>query len=185
MNNLSFPFSQRIILQNERCVLKPFTEEDVTLNYVDWLNDPESNCFLESRFIIHTPDKVLSEVRHWIANKNIFFYTIRCPNSNIHIGNIKLGPINHFHKTADIGYLIGDKSFRGKGIATAALSLLTQYAFSLGVVKVTAGAYELNISSIKVMQRAGFSLECFHPSHVIFEDKRIGCVIYSKFSEKT
>ena len=185
MPNLRHTLCERIILKNELCVLKPFTEEDVTQTYVDWLNDPETNRFLESRFIFHTVDEVLQDVGRWMANTNILFYSIRCLDSNRHIGNIKLGPINPFHKTADIGYLIGDKSFRGKGIASAALSSLTQYAFSLGVIKVIAGAYEVNFASIGVMQRAGFSFECFHPSQVIFEGARIGSVVYSKILEKS
>jgi RimJ/RimL family protein N-acetyltransferase len=37
--------------------------------------------------------------------------------------------INHYHKYADIGFLVGEKSYWGRGIAAEAISLATTYAF--------------------------------------------------------
>jgi RimJ/RimL family protein N-acetyltransferase len=172
----------KIILQNDVCVLVPFSDKDVTQDYVDWLNNPNINRYLESRFSLHTINSVLLDVNTWISCPYTFFYTIRCPNSNKHVGNIKLGPINPHHMTCNVAYLMGDMRFVGKGFATNALLLLTEYVFSVGVRKVTAGAYELNKASLRVMQKAGFSFECFHPSHVIFEGRIIGSFELSKIS---
>jgi RimJ/RimL family protein N-acetyltransferase len=172
----------KIILRNEVCVLEPFGHKDVTQDYVDWLNNPNINRYLESRFSLHTINSVLIDVNPWISCPYTFFYTIRCPNSNKHVGNVKLGPINPHHRTCNAGYLMGDMGFIGKGFATNALLLLTEYVFSVGVRKVTAGAYELNKASLRVMQKAGFSFECFHPSQVVFEGRIIGSFEFAKIS---
>ena len=47
-----------------------------------------------------------------------------------HVGNIKLGPINSYHKRAEIGLMIGDKSVWGKGIATKVIRMVTHFGFS-------------------------------------------------------
>ena len=38
-------------------------------------------------------------------------FAICLNNSLIHIGNIKLGPVNEYHNTADISYFLGDKNY--------------------------------------------------------------------------
>lgn len=73
-------------------------------------------------------------------NNHSFLFKIICNNSNCHIGNIKIGPINPHHNYADISYFIGEKSLWGKGIATEAIQLILKYAFEeLKLHKVTAG----------------------------------------------
>ncbi len=169
-------------LSNQYCKLRAFSIEDVTESLVNWLNNKEINQFLESRFEHHTVKSVTEQVSLWIDNESYMFYTILCPITNEHVGNIKLGPINKYHQTADIGYFIGNRAFTGKGMATNALILLSDYAFQRGVKKITAGAYAINFASIRVMEKAGFSLECIRKSHVIFNGNRINSVLYAKYA---
>ena len=49
-------------------------------------------------------------------NKDIQLYGIFIEKH--HIGNILLMGLNSNHKRIEIGYVIGDKSYWGKGIAT-------------------------------------------------------------------
>ena len=42
-------------------------------------------------------------------------------SKKIHIGNIKLGPIDFIHKNALISYFIGEKKYWGKNITTMAI----------------------------------------------------------------
>ena len=171
-----------ICISNQFCKLREFKLEDISQSYVNWLNDEEINRFLESRFEKHTLESVHKQARLWINNENYMYFTIRCPTSDEHVGNIKLGPINQHHQTADIGYIIGRKDYTGKGIATNALVLLSNFAFKNGVKKIIAGAYEVNLASIRVMEKAGYSLECIRKSHVVVDGKRIDSVLYAKYA---
>ena len=57
-------------------------------------------------------------------------------------------------------YLIGDKNYWRQGYATEVVSYVTQYGFeNLGLEKITAGCYELNSPSLKVLKRNGFKVE--------------------------
>ena len=49
--------------------------------------------------------------------------------NNTHIGNIKIGNINHFHGYGDLGFLIG-KDHWNKGYGTESIKLATNYAFN-------------------------------------------------------
>ena len=50
-------------------------------------------------------------------------------DSHQHIGNIKSGNIDPFHRRAEVGLVIGDRAVWGKGYAAEAISLATRYGF--------------------------------------------------------
>ncbi len=61
-----------------------------------------------------------------------------------------------FRITSIVGYWIGEP-YWGKGIATAALNLLVQYAFmELDIVRLEAGHFDFNAASGRVMEKCGF-----------------------------
>ncbi len=60
---------------------------------------------------------------------------------------------------AEIGYWLGEQ-FWGRGIATAAVIALTDYAFAnLNLTRVFALPFARNNGSIRVLQKAGYTLE--------------------------
>lgn len=147
-------------LDGEKIYLRPLTTEDACQEYVNWLNDPEVNQFLEIRFVKHTLEKLKDYIEKINKNPDILFLGIIREDTDAHIGNIKLGPIDWNHRVGDIGIMIGDKSSWGRGYAREAIKLLSDYAFNmLKLHKLEAGAYENNIGSIKAFLKVGFSEE--------------------------
>jgi len=60
--------------------------------------------------------------------------------------------------TVQIGYFLAADA-RGKGYATRAVRLLTEWLFDLGAAKVFATTHELNVASAGVLRGAGFAHE--------------------------
>src|SRR3989344_296586 len=171
-------------LEGKDIFLRPIISSDATNAYVGWLNDPEVNQYLESRFSTHSTESLRKYIEEIITNPNNHFFAIVRRDSEKHIGNIKLGPIDWNHKTGDIGLMIGDKSSWGKGYATEAIGLVTNYAFDeLGLRKVTAGAYENNIGSIKAFLKQGFVEEGRKKKHFKYENSFVDHVLLAKFKE--
>ena len=81
----------------------------------------------------------------------------------MHAGNIGLHPASDvYRKSAEIGYFLGE-DFWGKGIATAAVQLITQYGFDqLGLNRIYAGVFEFNPSSMRVLEKCGYEREGIH-----------------------
>lgn len=133
---------------------------DVTDRYVGWLNDPEVNRCLEIRFTPHTKDSVRGYLDKMAADEENVFLAIVLNDGDVHIGNLKIGPINRAHRFADIGIVIGEKGSWGKGYATEAISLATRLAFeTLGLHRLEAGAYASNMGSAKAFLKAGWKEE--------------------------
>jgi len=73
------------------------------------------------------------------------------------IGTISINSIDWINRKGEIGYMIGDKSYWGFGIATEAVELASSYALQrLNLHKVEAGVVAGNIGSIKVLEKNGF-----------------------------
>ena len=147
-------------IEGKSIFLREVRESDVNDNYYRWLNDPEINKYLETRYYPRSQENILGFVRQMDGKPNEIFLAICDKNSGKHIGNIKLGPINWIHRYGDISLLIGDKDYWGKGIATEAIKLLSAFGFhTLNLHKIKAGCYEKNLASIKAFKNAGYIIE--------------------------
>tara|TARA_B100000795_G_C22773004_1_gene428723 strand:- start:282 stop:851 length:570 start_codon:yes stop_codon:yes gene_type:complete len=149
---------QKKILKTTTIQLKPLSVSDYSIEYLDWLNNEKINRYLETRWEKQTEKKIKTFIRGMeVANDSILYGIIF---QNIHVGNIKIGPIDWNHNNAEIGYFIGSANYTGKGLATEALGRVTKFAFEdLGLNKCLAGSYSGNVNSIKVLQKVGFTLE--------------------------
>jgi RimJ/RimL family protein N-acetyltransferase len=143
-----------------RIRLFPLTPESVTDAYVGWLADPEINRFLESRFSEQDRASVEAFVSGVNASPKDVVFGIHDVELGRHVGNIKLGPIDHNHGAGEIGIMIGDRAAWGRGVGTAAIAILVSIAREeLGLRKLTAGCYVSNVGSRKAFEKAGFSVE--------------------------
>ena len=73
------------------------------------------------------------------------------------IGTIKVGSINNFSRTCDIGIMIGDKTEWGKGYAQDSLKVVCNYLFQkLLIRKLNSGTMSINQPMIKTFLNLGF-----------------------------
>jgi [ribosomal protein S5]-alanine N-acetyltransferase len=156
---------------------------DVNENYCKWMNDPEVIQYLESRFESHSIESLLEYVKRFQGDKDNMFFAIVLKGDHKHIGNIKIGPINWFHRFADIGIMIGEKSYWGRGYASEAIILLVEHAFrNLDLHKVTAGCYEQNQGAIKAFQKAGFGIEGIRKKHCLSHGKYVDSILLGQIN---
>lgn len=148
-------------LEAQDLLLRTLSTGDATSDYLNWLLDPQVNAFLEIRFNLPSTLAELSSFIEKIAvSSDSLLLGIYKKADLKHIGNIKLGPINPYHRCADLGFLIGDRSEWGKGYASSAIKIITDYAFNhLDLAKVTAGCYAQNEGSRRALLKAGFQQE--------------------------
>ncbi len=150
-----------IELQTERLKLKVLEPSDVSWNYVSWLNDKEINQYLETRWETHSLESVRDYVRSLsVSDGDVLFGVFSQLSSHKHIGNIKLSKIDKNHHTAEIGFLIGEKAYWGRGLASEAIGCVCSWALNtLGIKKINAGSYGQNQASIRTLEKIGFELE--------------------------
>ena len=132
--------------------------EDCTPHYLAWLEDPEVNRYLETRWSAQSLETIRAFVTAQLAAEDSYLFAIEAEGD--HVGNLKIGPINPYHGCADLSYFIGKRESWGRGIATAAIRIASSIAFGLlGLYRLQAGAYASNVGSVRVLEKTGFRHE--------------------------
>lgn len=128
--------------------------------YCEWLNDPDVNRHLETRFEAQTRERVLAYVAEQSASPVAVLLGIMRKADDLHLGNLRIGAIDRHHQTATIALVIGEKTAWGRGYGTEAIRLATGYAIdALGLRKLNARCYATNVGSIRAFERAGWEHE--------------------------
>ena len=170
------------VIYGERIYLRRLTENDASEAYVRWMNDPDINQYLESRFYVQTIESTKTFIRS-VTNDNNYQFGIFIKETDQHIGNIKIGSINHYHKYADIGFLIGEKEYWGKGIASEAIKLATDFAFrTLKLHKLWGGAYAPNVGSMKAFLKNGYVEEGVKKSPYLCNGVYVDDIMFGKIN---
>lgn len=158
------------ILETERLIMRPLSLMHISTDYVDWLNDKDVNRYLETsgNYTI----EMLNEYLQDVEQKNIYFWGIHLKNNNLHIGNIKIDPINIRHGLAEYGIMMGRKTEWGKGYAKEATLKIIDFSFNeLSLRKITLGVVLDNSSAFNLYQKIGFEIEGIYKLHGFYDGK--------------
>jgi RimJ/RimL family protein N-acetyltransferase len=148
-------------LVGQKIKLVKFTEKFVTDEYIGWLNDHEISRYLYTGRIPITKEEIIipsgdNNLRFAILAKDIDIFGEISGEYHNYVGTISLSKIDWICHNGEIGYMLC-KEYWGHGIASEAVSLISDYAFNrLNLHKVEAGVIEGNIGSIKVLEKNGF-----------------------------
>ena len=166
------------IIQGPRLLLRPIRPTDISQRYCDWLNDREINCYLETRYNVQTLEEISAFVAKKIQSSDEYLAAICLNDEELHIGNIKLGPVRRRHLLADVSLFIGDRNYWGQGYASEAIACITRFALGdLRLNKVNASIYSQNKGSCKAFVKAGWRQEAVLRNHYIHDDKPMDIVL--------
>lgn len=170
------------VITGQRLYLSPFTETDISADYVRWLNDPEVVRFSNQRFRRHDEDSCRAYVRSFSGSDNLFFAVRLCADKRL-IGTMTAYVSSH-HGTADMGLLIGERSLWGQGFGLEAWSLLLNYLLDvLKLRKVTAGTLRCNAGMMKIMERAGMRMEAVRSQQELVDSEPQDILYFAKFRQ--
>lgn len=157
-------------LESERLSYRPVSMSHLSQDYVNWLNDPEVYRYLETggNYTIEMLNAFLEEVE----KKEILFWGIHLKSNGIHIGNIKIDPINERHGIGEYGILMGRTGEWGKGYAKEASQAIIDFCFnSIKLRKMTLGVVINNVAAVNLYKKLGFRIEGHYKKHGFYEGK--------------
>lgn len=157
------PELQNPFIIGERCYLRAVTEADLEGDYFQWMNDFEVTRYMEGGRYPNTPAQMRAYWETAQADHGNVFLAICDKSNNRHIGNIALHHIHPIHRRAELGMMIGDKTYWGKGYATEAVFLTVDYGFRrLNLRSIFLGVVESNQAAVRVYEKVGFRIEGTH-----------------------
>ena len=151
---------ESLLLQGDNIYLRPLLTDDITVDYINGLNDPEVNKYLVNvRQTVQTYSTVEKYVQSSMQDPHAILFGIFFKNnSKPLIGTVHVSHIDFFHFIASIGICLFSKRVWNKGYAVKALIIVKEYLFgTIGLHYLEGGVYAENTNSIKLFTRAGFS----------------------------
>ncbi len=145
-----------INITGEKVAFGPHRRDLVPL-YLKWMND-----FEVTRTLALPPRPMTLEAEEaWYdqatRDERAVGFTIYERATLRPIGNTSLVKIDHRHRTAEFGILIGEKDCWGQGYGTEATVLMLDYGFTaLGLQNILLHVYSDNERGIRAYTRAGF-----------------------------
>jgi ribosomal-protein-alanine N-acetyltransferase len=140
--------------------LRPPEERDLEGNWYSWLNDPEVTRYQNKGIFPNTPEKQKAYFQSMMVSRNDVILAIVERESDEHIGSAGLHAIDWVHRSAELGIVIGEKRFWGRGYGKIAWNMITWYGFEvLNLHRIQAIIMKGNISSLKAAEASGYIRE--------------------------
>jgi RimJ/RimL family protein N-acetyltransferase len=150
------------IIRGEKVYLRPFEMSDREA-YKRWRADADPMATAEFGYRAPLSDP---EVDSYIGGradqqgKPDYQFVICVFEEDKAIGNIMLAGHDVRRRHAELGIVIGESDYRGKGYGTDAINALLDFAFGeLGLERVSLGTLAANEAGQRAYEKAGFKLE--------------------------
>jgi len=149
------------MIYGERIRLRGAERADLPI-FVRWFNDPEVTEDLQS----HSPMS-LAEEEAWFEqmltrqlDERVRVIEARVAENWVTIGNCGFFNIDWRCHSAELGIVIGEKTFWNQGYGTESMRLMLKYGFeTLNLNRIMLDVYETNPRAIRCYEKAGFVLE--------------------------
>lgn len=141
-----------------------------------WCNDPEIKYLIGANFSeAEMPDVKSEEIqKNAHNNPKKYLYLILDGDEPIGDVSIMIDP-KHLHKkeegTGWISICIGEKDYRGKGVAHEAMLFLEKECKSLGLKRIELGVFEYNERAIAFYKKLGYEVFDRIEDFVYYEGK--------------
>jgi ribosomal-protein-alanine N-acetyltransferase len=180
-----------MLIKGKRVYLEYFASTHLyDPEYYGWLRDIDVVRYIgRDELLQGIPfDEAESYVKQLWENNYCHFLAVHHTETHKFIGTAKINFISakgREHGIADIGIMLGDRSFWGKGLAKDILQAISIFAFDeLHSRKLSAGGYSLNEAVIKAFLRIGYKIDGRLRQQLAVGDGYCDHVLMSCFSQE-
>lgn len=143
-----------------RFILRPLTPAHVTPRYCAWLDDKTISEYVEAAKSDHGMESLRAYIKRRQQRDDVLFLGIFTSNGHEHIGNIKYEPVDIAHGYAVMGMLIGEREWRGKGVAEEVIRHSVAWLHQTwGIKEIVLGVAPDNVAAMNAYEKAGFRKE--------------------------
>ena len=164
MSNIQryLPSISGIMIHTARFYLRPLVLQDVSNKYLDWFGDVDVMRYIEASSNRLDRSNLEDYVRYHINRRDTLFLGIFTKDA-VHIGNIKYQPIDLQTRIATMGILVGEKEWRGRGVASEVIKssaewLKTKYK----IMQIKLSVDPQNQAALNAYLKSGFKQYDFH-----------------------
>ena len=162
-------------------VLRPLGRQDLTLDYVQWLNDEEVCQFNSHAVFPYTAEKMNAYYEGLqTGGQRQVVLAVCARESGTHLGNVSLQAIDWVARSAEFAILLGHSGARGRGVGKEASALIVDYGFRrLNLHRIFCGTSVANLSMQRLadflgMQKEGLRRQAMYKNGQFFDIQEYG-----------
>ncbi|PAY01274.1 GNAT family N-acetyltransferase [Pseudoalteromonas sp. HM-SA03] len=145
------------MISTKRFFLNELRQEHATKRYLSWLKGSEARYITNTNFSL---DELRDYIEQFRLDESCFLLGIFDKAEGVHIGNVKFEFLKKDKSIVEMGILIGEKSYQGKGVAAEVICAFAEYASSeFDTELMVLGVSKNNTRAISVYQKIGFKPE--------------------------
>jgi len=142
-------------IEGDQVYLAPMDMSEA-LDYVRWLNDPETMIFVQSYNQIYNRVNEEQYLKN-VLEKGEPQFSIHLCKDDSHIGGCGLINLDWINRRTEIGIMIGESAFRNHGYGQEAIHILLDYIFNvMNLNSVSLRHYEYNHRASRCYEKCGF-----------------------------
>ncbi len=170
-------------IEGDKVILRRLLLSDITAEYLAWLNDDDVTRGLETVPRPYTHEMLEQYIHDVIANENTYMFMVLDKATGKTIGTAKVHNISKKNGTCNLGMMIGDKNYWGKGYGQDTYNTAINFAFNtLGIRKIWEMANADNVASLSMCKKAGFQIEGQLKEHILSDGKYIDKIVLGLFA---
>ncbi len=159
--------------------LQKFTDENLADEYISWLNDFDVVRYSNQRFRQHNQETCRAYFNSFENSDHIF---VAIYQDTKFIGTMT-AYISRIHQTADMGIMIGDRQYWGKGVGKDAWTTLMQGLFEQSQLrKITGGTLRCNKAMVNIMVSSGMQPDGIRIAQELVDGNPVDILHFAKFS---
>jgi RimJ/RimL family protein N-acetyltransferase len=145
------------VIETARFSLRPLTVADASDRYLSWLRDRDAVKYI----VASASTRGLDDLRAFIAARagrdDVLLLGIFDRESGTHVGNIKYEPVDSVAGYAVMGILIGEPTYRGRGVTGEVLRATAEWLRTHRQIRqVVLGVDTDNHAAIRAYEKVGF-----------------------------
>jgi|ERR1041385_3378848 RimJ/RimL family protein N-acetyltransferase len=181
-------FVRMLRLDGEKIYLQEFAPENLADGrYHAWLRDLDVvRGIYRLEYLMPIQYSEIEEyANNLMQSETDCFFAIYAKATDDFIGTLRIGHIDWRVGRGDIGILIGDKNYWGRGIATDAVNVACRYAFKeLSLRRLTGGTISTNEAMCRCFERAGFKQEGRLREHLLVGGVLVDHVLFGLLKDE-
>jgi ribosomal-protein-alanine N-acetyltransferase len=147
------------MIETPRFTLRPLTPGDATARYSAWLDDASIADHVAGAGAAHSIADLSAYIAARAGRDDVLFLGIFTREGGEHIGNIKYEPVNRAQAYAVMGILIGERQWRGRGVAEEAIRATAEWLYAQrGIREIVLGVKRDHGAAIAAYRKIGFEV---------------------------
>jgi len=123
-----------------------------------WVNDPEVNRYMLSGHVPLTPGQELAFYEDAESSDSLCVFEIHLAQDMRLIGHVGFDGVDLRHRHGELGIMIGDRDYQGRGLGRDALATALRFGFdTLGLHRVSIKARHDNERGLRLYRSLGFT----------------------------